>query len=194
MRRRRLAAAIGCSALVLLLPGCATNAGHVPLCSRPADDLLVLEAQSVPSATRLPCVTTLPYGWTFGGSLVQSGRARFWLDSDRANAGMHAIEVDLTRTCDLARSVEVPPGPTEAGLTVYQEPTSLPPHLAGTRSIVFPGGCITYRYDFSTGAPSTLLLEAIGALGTLPRAVMVRVVDRYTGLTLCGAGAPPCAG
>jgi len=38
------------------------------------------------------------------------------------------------------------------------------------------------------------LLEAIGALGTLPRQVMVRVVDRYTGLTLCGAEAPPCAG
>jgi hypothetical protein len=183
---------IGLSAVALILPGCATNAGHVPLCTRPADDLLVLVAQSVPSATRLPCVTNLPIGWTFGGSLVQSGRTRFWLDSDRA--GIHAVEVDLTHSCDLSRSVEVPPGPTENGLRVYQEPTSLPPHLSGTRSIVFRGGCITYRYDFSTGAPSTLLLEAIGALGTIPRDVMVRVANRAVGLTLCGAEAPPCAG
>jgi len=194
VRRWRLAAAIGCSTTVLLLPGCATNAGHVPLCSRPADDLLVLEAQSVPSATRLPCVTTLPYGWTFGGSLVQSGRARFWLDSDRANAGTHAVEVDLTRTCDISRAVEVEATLTEVGVRVYEEPTSLSPHLAGSRSMVFRGGCITYRYDFSAGAPSTLLLEAIGALGTLPRRVMVRVVDQYTGFVLCGANAPPCVG
>jgi len=192
VRRWRLVAAIACSAVVLLLPGCATNAGHVPLCSRPADDLLVLEAQSVPSATRLPCVTTLPFGWTFGGSLVQSGRSRFWLDSDRA--GIHAVEVDLIRTCDISGAVEVAPGPTELGVKVYEQPTSLPPRLAGTRSIVFRGGCITYRYDFSAGAPSTLLLEAIGALGMLPRRVMVRVVDQYTGLTLCGANAPSCVG
>ena len=31
----------------------------------------------------LPCVAEFPAGWTFGGSDISSGSARFWLDSDR---------------------------------------------------------------------------------------------------------------
>jgi hypothetical protein len=190
VRRWRLAIAGAVAAT--LIPGCASNQGHLPSCQHPADNLLVLEAQAVPTATLLPCVTALPIGWTFGGSLVQSGRARLWLDSDRA--GIHAVEVDLTRSCDVSEGVEVPPAPGEVGVRVFQEPTSLPPSFAGVRSLVFPGGCITYRYRFAHGAPSTLVLEAVGALGTVPRTVMVRKVDDAVGLTLCGAGAPPCAG
>jgi hypothetical protein len=175
-----------------LLSGCTLNEGRVPSCEHPADDLLVLEAQSVPTATRIPCVIALPIGWTFGGSQVQSGRARLWLNSDRA--GIHAVEVDLLSSCDVSEAVEVPPAPGEVGVRVFQEPTSLPPAFAGVRSLVFPGGCITYRYRFRNGAPSTLVLEAVGALGMVPREVLVRKIDQALHLTLCGAGAPPCAG
>ena len=190
--RRWLVAIVAVTSTSALLAGCSTSLTSVPLCTRPDDNLFVLEAQAVPSATLLPCVEILPIGWSFGGSLVQSDRARFWLDSDRA--GIHAVEVDLRRSCDVSRAVVVPPAPGETTVKVFEEPTSLPPAFAGIRYSVFPGGCITYRYRFKAGAPSTLALEAVGALGTLPREVMVRLVAHNVDLILCGAGAPPCAG
>jgi hypothetical protein len=188
---RRGVALAGVAVLVISLGGCAAS-GHAPPCRGPGDNLLILQAQAVPSATLIPCVSSLPIGWGFGGSLVESGRARFWLDSDRA--GIHAVEVELTRDCDVSGAVEVPPAPGEVGVRVYQEPTSLPPAFAGVRSMVFPGGCIRYRFSFQGSAPSTLVLEAVGALGTVRRDVLVRQVERGVDLTLCGAGAPPCAG
>ena len=190
MRRTRVTLAI--VVLVAALTGCTTEQSNPPPCRGPGDNLLILEAQAVPSAVLVPCVSSLPIGWTFGGWLIETGRARFWLDSDRA--GIHAVEVELTRDCDVSGAVEVPPAPGEVGVRVYQEPTSLPPAFAGIRSMVFPGGCIRYRFTFQRAAPSTLVLEAVGALGTVRREVLVRQVERAVGLTLCGAGAPPCAG
>ncbi len=178
--------------LAASLTGCTSTQDHAPLCRGPGDNLVVLEAQAVPTAVLVPCVSALPIGWTFGGWAIQNGQARFWLDSDRA--GTHAVEVNLTRDCDVSGAVEVPPAPGEVGVRIFQEPTSLPPAFAGIRSMVFTGGCITYRFRFQRGAPSTLALEAVGALATVPRDVVVRQVDRVVGLPLCGAGAPPCVG
>ena len=44
---------------------------------------LWLEAQSVPSASLVPCVRSLPEGWTFGAANVRNGWSRFTLDHDR---------------------------------------------------------------------------------------------------------------
>jgi hypothetical protein len=178
--------------LLAELTGCTTEQSSPPPCGGSYDNLLILEAQAVPSAVLVPCVSSLQIGWTFGGWLIETGRARFWLNSDRA--GIHAVEVELTRDCDVSGAVEVPPAPGEVGVRIYQEPTSLPPAFAAVRSMVFPGGCIRYHFEFQHAAPPTLELEAVGSLGTVQREVLVRQVEREVGLTLCGAGAPPCAG
>jgi len=189
---RRTRAALATVMLAAALTGCTTAQSHPPPCRGSYDNLLILEAQAVPSAVLVPCVSSLPIGWTFGGWLIETGRARFWLDSDRA--GIHAVEVELTRDCDISGAVEVPPAPGEVGVRIFQEPTSLPPAFAAVRSMVFPGGCIRYHFNFQRGAPPSLVLEAVGALGTVQREVLVRQVERAVGITLCGAGAPPCAG
>jgi len=62
------------------------------------------------------------------------------------------------------------------------------------RFLLFEGGCIDYTFNFASGASSTLAIEAIEALSLLPRATIVAEVHDATGLSLCGAGAPPCAG
>jgi hypothetical protein len=116
----------------------------------------------------------------------------FWLDSDRA--GVHAVEVDLTPTCDVSDAVEVAPSPGEAGTKRYEQPISLRPSYRGNRYYLFSGGCITYRYRFRPGASTTLALEADEALSFTPRAVVVAAVERDLSLSLCGVGAPPCAG
>ena len=53
-------------------------------------------AQSVPTATWVPCIrTALPLGWNFHHLDARNGVARFWLDSDRD--GQQAVEVRLDR-------------------------------------------------------------------------------------------------
>ena len=72
-------------------------AHDIPLSGSPdcgTSDLMVLIAQSVPSATQLPCVATLPAGWKLDDVHVERGRTTFSLDSDIA--GTHAVRVTLT--------------------------------------------------------------------------------------------------
>lgn len=187
----RALAALGSLALVLGSVACTAESGEQPLCSQPEDSILVLEAQSVPSATQLPCIAELPIGWQFGGSLVRDDGSTFWLNHDRA--GFRAVEVELVASCDVAEAVEVPPAPDEVGLRTFQKPDSLVPFI-GSRMLVFEGGCIVYRYRFAEGSESSLVIEADRAVSVLPRATIVSEVRQDLDLTLCGADAPPCIG
>lgn len=190
---RRLAL-VGVGVVLVALTGCAgsQSTSGMPTCSRLDQRILVLEAQAVPSATQLPCVSELPVGWSYHGFQIQDGSVRFWLDNDRA--GIHAVEVTLTPSCDVSQAVQVDPDPDEASAKVYQEPTSLPPSFSGVRFLVFAGGCVSYRYTFGNGAPAALTLEAQQALSLVGRGPIVDRVRKDLDLTLCGAGAPPCQG
>jgi hypothetical protein len=188
VRLRTIALAV---AAMLALSGCVASSSDMPECTNVGENLFVLMAQSVPSATQLPCVSKLPAGWRFGGSQVESGLTRFWLDSDRA--GAHAVQVDLTSSCNASVGVPAPPGPDEVNMQVFFEP-GLRPSFTATRFAVFDGGCVTYRYEFAGDAPPALTAEAEDALSFLPRVVIVQKVRLDFGLTLCGAGAPECAG
>jgi hypothetical protein len=135
-------------------------------------------------------VAELPAGWSYAGADIRSGWARFWLDSDRG--GLHAVEVELTPTCDTSAAVEVRPAPDEAGARVYAEPMLSSPRSGRTGT-----WCSRRMHDvpyrFVRDAPSTLSLEAEEALGFFPRAALVRDVEKRFGVTLCGAGRP-CVG
>lgn len=188
MRRASIGVA---AALAFGSASCEASVGAEPICSQPQDAVMVLEAQSVPTATRLPCIAELPIGWRFGGMSVNDRGTAMWFDHDRA--GVRAVEVELTPACDVSSAVEVPPGPDEVGMRVFQEPTSLDP-FTGSRSLVFEGGCIVSRYRFAPGSDPALVIEADRALSTLARSTVVAEVRRFNDLSLCGAEAPPCAG
>jgi hypothetical protein len=151
--------------------------------------IFLLEAQAVPSATFIPCITPMPPGWSYGGSEVGSGRARFWLDSDRA--GSHAVEVTLTGSCDLSGTSETHLAHAPPGLRLFEEPASREQDTT-IRRYVFYGGCVTYRFAFSQSSMPATFQEADGLLGFTPRSIYVDGVREDEGLTLCGAGAPPC--
>jgi hypothetical protein len=177
-------------ALMVSLPGCAPPSSSLFACARESNET-VLAAQAVPTATLIPCVDSLAAGWTIAGWRVMSGSAEFWLDSDRA--GLHALTVTLTRSCDTSGAVEITAAAPRPGVRLFEKPLSLPPHFSSDRFATFPGGCITYRYRFTTDAPATSALEVDQGLGFLERHRVVAAIDRL-GLTLCGVGAPPCAG
>ena len=188
--RRRTLWAATIAVLCLAAASCSQSGTGPPPCDDPSANIVVLVAQSVPSATMIPCVRSIPSGWTFGGGTVSNDLSRMWLDS--VVAGNHAVEVSLRPACAVpADAVETVPGAGEAGTRVFQGPQSLNP-FRWTRFVTFPGGCAVYVYTFTAGAPPTLSLEANDALSFIPRADVVAAVREDDGETLCGAGAPPC--
>ena len=189
MRFTRSAVVLG--VCFVLLASCESRQLQQVTCEA-GDASLILVAQAVPTATLLPCIAEFPAGWIFGGSEIRSGFVRFWLDSDRA--GLQALEVRLTRQCDVSSAVEVTPGADEAGARRFEEPISLPPRFVANRYYVFEGGCVTYRFAFNVDASPTLSFDVDEALSFRPRAALVAEMRKQVGLELCGAGASPCPG
>jgi len=183
-RRARTAMLSSALAILPLLgAGCGLQSHDQPICRE--GDALLLVAQSVPSATLLPCIAGFPPGWSFGGESIRSGRSVFWLDSDRA--GFHAVTVTLAPSCNVFGAVRVPIEPDEAGTARYEDPRAIPPSFSAYRYYVFPGGCVTYRFAFARGATFAQAVEATQALSFFSRADGVRRVRDLLGLELCGA-------
>jgi tRNA A-37 threonylcarbamoyl transferase component Bud32 len=154
--------------------------------------VVVLMAQAVPSATRVPCLSALPAGWELGGVHVERHEARFWLDSDKA--GDHAVEATLLRPGDCRLGDATPTPSDEIGTERFERPEQLPPGLRTTRYYLFDGGCVTYEFAFADDADAELIFDVEEALGFEPRSQLVEwVADRTGGLALCGAGTE-CAG
>jgi hypothetical protein len=184
-------ALLALSVWIVAFSACAASHYHQVSCQVSPQSIFLLEAQAVPSATLVPCITSMPPGWSYGGSDVSSGVARFWLNSDRV--GTHAVAVTLTRSCDLSSAREVHLADAPAGLRLFEEPTA-PEHGATLRLYAFEGGCVTYRFTFTRRSMPTIFQEADRFLGFTSRSVYVDGVRDDENLTLCGAGAPPCPG
>ncbi len=146
---------------------------------------LILAAQAVPTATKVPCIDAFPSGWTFGTAQIHAGEATVWLNSDRA--GSRAVEVRLAATCPDAGGMQVPSD--EVGTRRFERPSSLSPELSGERFYLFEGGCIRYRYAFAPGTPPALLFDIDEALAFESRADLVAYVEEHEDQVLCGAGA-----
>ena len=161
-----------------------------PTCG--TDQTMVLMAQSVPDAVVVPCVDSLPAGWAVEGVSIRRNDGSFWLRSDIA--GDRAVEVTLRPegSCPTDGATEQPSD--EVGTTRFERPDSLRPSIRTTRTYLFEGGCVTYEFAFDDDVSADLLFDADRALAFQPREELVQTVDDDTGLSLCGAGAPPCVG
>jgi hypothetical protein len=111
-------------------------------CDAPLEPLW-LQAQSVPSASLVPCVRALPAGWTVASVAVNNGRSVLTLDNDRAGIG--AVEVRLTAACDPAGASEAPSAP--AGVRRYQRTErTTAAYDGGSTGAVRPdaGSCVAF--------------------------------------------------
>jgi membrane-associated phospholipid phosphatase len=152
----------------LLPPPQATLAAYSAVLQTPecADsDQMGLQAQSVPSARLIPCVDVIPAGWSFQGLDVRDGGATIFLDSDRA--GFRAVEIELTRTCDLADTTEV--ASDEPGTRQFDRIFEVGANIVATRHYTFEGGCATYQFRLFGESASELIHEATTAVGFYPR-------------------------
>jgi hypothetical protein len=139
-------------------------------CDRP--EPLWLQAQSVPSASLVPCVRSLP-GWTVAGANARNGWSRFILDHDRA--GNSAIVVQLAAACDLAGAAEMPS--KLPGVRHYERATRLPGRFTATWYDRFPGGCVTQRLDSTTDIEGRFAAEAPLVLGFATRQALRQALD-----------------
>jgi hypothetical protein len=98
---------------------------------------LLAEAQSVPTATEVVCIRPLPPGWTLDRVQALRGTTVITLGNDRAGSG--ALQLTLTRHCDVGRSAAVrAPGP---GIRRFRA-LGDGPRFAATWYDMFPGGCV----------------------------------------------------
>jgi hypothetical protein len=126
---------------------------------------LWLMAQSVPSASQVPCVQILPVGWSVAEVAVNSGRSVITLNHDRAGPG--AIVAELTASCHLGGAAEV--GSDRPGMRRYERTERSAPQFSATRFEAFPGGCLTTRMTAPARQRPVLLAQAPGIVGLTTR-------------------------
>jgi membrane-associated phospholipid phosphatase/tRNA A-37 threonylcarbamoyl transferase component Bud32 len=132
---------------------------------------LWLMAQSVPSASLIPCLQLVPFDWTVAEVAVNNGRSVITLDHDRG--GKAAMVVRLSAACDLAGATEVTS--EQRGATRWYRARD------NTRAYKFPGGCVTQR--FSGAGPSALRMSdtASTEFGFITRQELRQALSRRSG-------------
>jgi tRNA A-37 threonylcarbamoyl transferase component Bud32 len=126
---------------------------------------LWLMAQSVPSASLVPCVQLLPVGWSVAEVAVNNGRSLLTLHHDRA--GKQAMVVRLTAACDLTGATEVTS--EQPGARRYLRSDRNIPEFSATRSYTFPGGCITQQLTVPAASGPQLVSETSSVIGFTTR-------------------------
>ena len=160
------------------LTGCTTVDGAVPGCGVPLR--LAVVAQSVPSASYLPCIHGLAPGWTTSGFDPTQDGTSFLLNSDRAPG--RPVRVRLAATCNVRGAS---PSPSRApGVLTYTRLDSISPRFAGTLYDMFPGGCVSYRFDFGSGSQIELVEQFEQAIDLNPRQQLRLVLKQELGVEL----------
>jgi hypothetical protein len=167
--------ALGAAAL---LTGCASASDTVPGCGDPLR--LAIVAQSVPRGSYLPCIRALPPGWTVGGFAPTQDGTSFLLNSDRSPG--QPVTVRLTTACGISGASPSPP--RAPGVLTYTRLDSISPRFAGTLYDVFPGGCVSYRFDFGSGSQIELMEQFEQAVGLYARQQLRLVLQQELGVEL----------
>ena len=161
-----------------------TSGCYPPQCG--TGHAMILAAQAVPSAALVPCVAALPSGWQVGGADIASGHATVLagLRPGRpAGRDRHPAAA-----CDVSGAQQIPSD--EPGTRRFERPAEPgADRFAGLRFYTFPGGCVTYQFDFAPGASPLLAIRRRrrGGLHAPGHAGGLR--QDTEGLALCGRGA-----
>ena len=176
-------AAVVIALLVIGSAGCSapTDPSGMPACEQPAGQLnstLVLIAQSVPTASQLPCVRSVPVGWEYGAFSADDGGAQFELIASREQS--QELMVRLRDECDVTGAAQLPsPDPA---IRRFERITKSGSSYVGERYHVYEGGCTTYRFDLPDPAGRQTLNMVAGSLGFVSRQTLSQQVhDRSDG-------------
>lgn len=151
-------------ALAMTLAGCSIEETMpAPSCGSGGSSFIV--AQSVPGASQVPCLETLPDGWSVASVSVNQDRSVITLDSDRAGVG--AATLRLVPACDVSAAV---PATSEFRVTErFEHIKQLAPGFRASRYYRFEGGCVTWDFEFDEEASATEAVALGEALRLIPR-------------------------
>lgn len=138
--------------LVLLASGCGMTSEaavfRLPVCGDDGYKTTVLMAQSVPGASRIPCLRSgLPSDWDLDTMRIDSAGARVVLLSDIIGDQPDRLEVVLADRCDTSEAY--PTTTDEVGTRRFEHIVVEPGGYSGQRHYLFRGGCVTYRFTAS---------------------------------------------
>jgi hypothetical protein len=137
---------------------------------------LWLQAQSVPSASMVPCVRApMPVGWSVARVTVNDGRSTLTLNHDRA--GDAALVVRLAAACAPGGAVEGP-SLTEGVRHFQRIESSAGGGFSATWYDQFPGGCVTSRLRLTTDPNGEFAAQAPQVLGFTTRAALQQALSQ----------------
>jgi hypothetical protein len=134
-------------------------------------------AQSVPSATLVPCIRAPQAGWALAEVAVNEGRSMITLDHDRAGAGV--VVARLTAACDPTGAVERLAA--EPGTHAYRRIEQLSGEYSATWYDRFPGGCVTYRLHSRSDLQGRFASEVPLLFGFTSRQVLRQALYERSG-------------
>jgi tRNA A-37 threonylcarbamoyl transferase component Bud32/membrane-associated phospholipid phosphatase len=132
-----------------------------------------LMAQSVPSASLVPCVQFLPTGWSVAEVAVNNGRSLITLNHDRA--GSAAMVVKLSASCDLTGTTEV--ASEQPGARRYVRVDRSATGSSATRAYAFPGGCATAQISPAAATGPEMTTETSSVIGFTTRQALRQALD-----------------
>jgi hypothetical protein len=137
---------------------------------------LVLSAQAVPTAQLVPCLRSVPAGWTVHDFSAKRGNSRISLDLGKSDE--NAVTVTLTRSCDIGGARRIPTD--EPGTVRFADPQNDAPGVRGTTFYVFHGGCVVYDFDVHGAAAGAAVATIARALTFDDRETVRRYVHDYS--------------
>ena len=136
-----------------------------------------LMAQSVPSASLVPCLRPLPAGWSVAGVTINNGQSVIPLNHDRA--GTNVLVVRLTAACDTRGAT--PMVSTQPQVQRYQRIQRQAPGFEATRFDRFPGGCVTTQATVPAANRTEVTSQLATILHYTSRQALQQALDERSG-------------
>jgi hypothetical protein len=139
-------------------------------------------AQSVPSASLVPCVSSLPAGWRFitvPEEPTQSAARNGWSIFTLRKYLVGSLLVRLSATCDTTGAVQQPSD--QPGAQRYERTGQGPSGRAATWYTVFPGGCVTAQLDWTSAADAGIATEARSIIDFTTRQALQQALEQRSG-------------
>jgi hypothetical protein len=177
----RVAALVAVAAAVLAA-GCSSALGNPVriLPCTPSEDRLdkqmVLMAQSVPTASAVPCVRTELDDWFLDD--VDSWDGHTNIEFSRL-IDQVALEIDLTPTCDRGAASET--ATDQPGTRRFDERIRTGGSYLDRRFYLLPGACMAYTFALTGTGTEAAADEISGAIGLVSRDRLADQVRSYSG-------------
>jgi hypothetical protein len=169
-------------AVALLAAGCGSSIGdpvRILPCtpsSHELDKRMVLMAQSVPTASAVPCMRTKLDDWFLDDLDSWDGRTRILFSR---LIDEFALTIELTRTCDRGSASET--ATDQPGTRRFDQRIRTGSSYRDRRFYLLPGACVTYEFKLTGTEAEKAAGDISRAIGFVSRDQLADQVRRYSG-------------